>query len=114
MIKLFDSTLTNSTMVSDSTQGTSTYYGPYGMDLIPYLGDSSLFADFPSQTILVLNADGVVVRALAPPGDPHTIGSLNRWPQRSSRRQGRLLYASNPGTMMARGYDPRLASRLRG
>lgn len=106
MIKLFDSTLTNSTLVSDSTQGTSTYYGPYGMDLIRYLGDSSLFADFPSQTILVLNADGVVVRALAPPGDPHTVNSLIGGRSGAIDDKGRLLYASNQGTKMLRGYDP--------
>ena len=106
-IKLFDSTLTNATMVSDSVPGTSTYYGPYGMALIPYLGDSSLFADFPSQTILVLNGQGAVVRALAPPSDPHAIGSLVGGVRRNGGidAKGRLVYMSQPGTMMMRHVD---------
>ena len=105
-IKLFDSTLTSFTMVSDSTPGTSTYYGPYGMQLIPYFGDSSLFGDFPSQTILLLNGAGDVARAIAPPSDPSVMGSLLGQRKAGIDAKGRLIYASSPGTMMMKNLDP--------
>ena len=67
-IRLFDSTLATSTIVSDSTPGTSTSYGPYATSLVPFLGDSSLFADFQSQTVLVLDARGSVARLMSAAG----------------------------------------------
>jgi hypothetical protein len=105
-IKLFDSTLTNFALVSDSTPGTSIYYGPYGMQLIPYFGDSSLFGDFPSQTILVLNGRGDVAKTFAPPPDPSAMGSLLGQRQSGVDSKGRLIYASQAGTMVMKGYDP--------
>jgi hypothetical protein len=105
-IKLFDSTLTAFTMVSDSTPGTSIYYGPYGMQLIPYFGDSSLFGDFPSQTILLLNGAGGVARAIAPPPDPSAMGSLLGQRKAGIDPKGRLIYASTAGTMMMKNFDP--------
>jgi hypothetical protein len=105
-IKLFDSTLSSFALVSDSTPGTSIYYGPYGMQLIPYFGDSSVFGDFPSQTILVLNARGEVAKTFAPPPDPSAMGSLLGQRQAGIDSKGRLIYASQAGTMVAKGYDP--------
>jgi hypothetical protein len=63
-LKLFDSTLTTSTVVRDSTPGSATSYGRLGTPLIPYLGDSSLIADWSANTMLVLDRHGLVVRGL--------------------------------------------------
>src|SRR5690349_15281612 len=67
MIKRYDSTLTKSTLVADSTRGAPDSYGPIRTRLMPYFGDSSLFADFESRTILVLDGTGKVAKALATP-----------------------------------------------
>jgi hypothetical protein len=66
-ITMFDSTLTRATVVVDSADGAENSYGMMPSRLVPYLGDSSLFADANSQTILVRDASGRVIRAIAPP-----------------------------------------------
>jgi hypothetical protein len=75
-IKLFDSTLATATIVRDSAPGSATSYGPRPAPLIPYLGDSSLFADWNSRTMLVLDSRGQVAHALALP-DPRNMVSIN-------------------------------------
>src|ERR1043165_4684688 len=60
-LRLFDTTLASSTVVMDSVGGSSTSYGEQPMPLIPYLGDSSLFGERPTQTMRVLDAHGRVV-----------------------------------------------------
>ena len=61
-LKLYDSTLTTSVIVRDSTPGSATSYGRLGTPLIPYRGDSSIIADWNASTMLVLDAHGQVVR----------------------------------------------------
>ena len=75
-IKLFDSTLATATIVRDSAPGSAASYGPRPAPLIPYLGDSSLFADWNSRTMLVLDPHGQVAHALALP-DPRNMVSIN-------------------------------------
>lgn len=64
---LFDSSLTTARVVVDSAPGTSTSYGPRPTPLIPFRGDSSLFADWNARTVMVLDQHGRFVRALALP-----------------------------------------------
>jgi hypothetical protein len=68
---LFDTTLSSRTVVMDSMSGTSTSYGPRPVPLIPFLGDSSLFVDLNSRTVVVLDGHGHIARtvALPRPGD---------------------------------------------
>jgi len=66
-LKLFDSTLTTSTTVLDSVSGGANSYGRRPVPLVPYLGDSSLFADLNSRTVLVIDSRGQIARALALP-----------------------------------------------
>ena len=66
-LKLFDSTLTTATVVLDSAPGFSNSYGPVGLPLIPFVGDSSLFVDWNAQTLVVLDERGHVARGLALP-----------------------------------------------
>ena len=83
-LKLFDSTLTTSTVVRDSTPGSATSYGRLGTPLIPYLGDSSLIADWSTaQNMLLLDGHGQVVRAVDLPGTRH----LRKREQRIHRRR---------------------------
>jgi hypothetical protein len=67
-ITLYDSTLAKPTVVVDSSAGSANSYGGMPSRLVPYMGDSSLFADANSQTLLVVDARGRVARAIAPPG----------------------------------------------
>jgi hypothetical protein len=96
-ILLFDSTLTVSTVVMDTTPGTSRSYGARPTPLIPYLGDSSLFADWNAKAMLVLDARGQVVRAAALPF-PRDL-----WPMNSSYAgadtTGRLIFRGSRPTM---------------
>src|ERR1051325_7618513 len=66
-ITMLDSTLTEWKVVVDSVDGTDHSYGGMPSRLVPYLGDSSLFADANSSTLLVRDATGKMVRAIAPP-----------------------------------------------
>ncbi len=66
-LKLFDSTLATSTAVLDSTQGSSNSYGPVGLPLMPFVGDSSLMVDWNAQTLLVVDGHGQIARGLALP-----------------------------------------------
>ena len=66
-IRVFDSTLTTGTVALDSTDGASNSYGPRRSNIIPYLGDSTLFTEIVSRDVLVLDRNGQVARALALP-----------------------------------------------
>ncbi len=92
-LTLFDSTLTSATVVLDSASGASNSYGRYATTLVPYVGDSSLFADFNSRTMLVLDAHGQVARSLALP-NPQNVGLIGRDASATDGR-GRLIYHGN-------------------
>ena len=66
-IKIFDATLATATVAQDSIDGISNSYGPRPAQIVPYLGDSTLFTEVASQDLLVLDRNGQVVRALATP-----------------------------------------------
>ncbi|MEP6495732.1 MAG: hypothetical protein ABJF01_23815 [bacterium] len=89
-ITLFDTTLATSTVVMDSTPGTSTSYGQFATALIPFLGDSSLFGDRPTQTMLVLDGRGRVARSLALPRRLDFF-AVNSGPS-AMDAEGRLVY----------------------
>jgi hypothetical protein len=96
-MKLFDVTLATAILVTDSTAGAPNSYGPYATPLIPYVGDSSLFPDFGSRTLLVLGQDGRVVHALAAPNEPGAMRSLMVGAA-GVDKSGRLLYKNSPAT----------------
>src|SRR4051812_35741372 len=105
-IWLLDSTLATSTIVSDSTPGTSTSYGPWGTSLVAFRGDSSLFADFQSQTVLVLDARGSVARAMSPPTDQSAMPSLV-FGRAAVDQHGRIVYLNRPPiNILKRRPDP--------
>ncbi|OYV69438.1 MAG: hypothetical protein B7Z72_07620 [Gemmatimonadetes bacterium 21-71-4] len=66
-VLLFDSTLAHFTAVADSTASTANAYGNMPGGLIPYRGDSTLFIDPASLSMLVLDQNGKVARVMAVP-----------------------------------------------
>lgn len=89
-LKLFDTTLATFTVTLDSTSGITNAYGPARVPLLPYLGDSSLFADLPSSTLRVIGPNGLVARSISLP-NPRDLGAF-AGASSSVDSKGRLLY----------------------
>lgn len=66
-VLLFDSTLKTFTVVADTTSATGTAYGPRAGGLIPYRGDSTLFVDPASLSMLVIDGNGKIARVMSVP-----------------------------------------------
>ncbi len=64
---LFDSTLAAYTVSADTTGVAPIHYGRNASNLVPFTGDSVLFVDLASQSLLLLDNNGKQVRILAPP-----------------------------------------------
>lgn len=65
---MFAPDLKTFTTLSDTTATSKNKYGDSPAQIIPYLGDSTLFAPYPAgATFLVLDPNGQVARATAPP-----------------------------------------------
>jgi hypothetical protein len=62
-VLLFDSTLQSFTVVADSTSATANAYAGRIAGLIPYKGDSTLFVDPSSMSMLVIDPQGSSGRA---------------------------------------------------
>lgn len=92
---VFDQTLANARVVMDSAAMST---GPFGAiataRLIPYLGDSALFVDMASQSLLVLGPDGNVVRVMAVPvaNDIFRLAGLPGLGGGAVDPQGRIIY----------------------
>jgi hypothetical protein len=91
---LFDSTLAQATVVADTLGTTSFNYGRGAATLVPYVGDSVLFTDFPSQSLLVLNSLGAVIRVTAPPKASDLVNIRNSTVGADVR--GRIVYRGTP------------------
>lgn len=63
----FDASLSNYSVVADSTSGSVNGYGPRSGALIPYVADSSLFLDPTAGSFLVIDPAGKVTRVMSPP-----------------------------------------------
>jgi hypothetical protein len=87
---LFDTTLAKPIVVMDSLDGTSTSYGPRPVPLISFLGDSSLFIDLKSRTVVVLDGHGRIARTIALPR-PQDIVALVGAPSGFDTK-GRLIF----------------------
>jgi hypothetical protein len=66
-VVMFDSTFKRATIVVDSTSGTGNAYGSRIGGLIAARGDTSLFVDPASVSMLVINGKGKIVRTIAAP-----------------------------------------------
>ncbi len=90
---LLDSDLKLIRVVADSTPNTNTAYGGRSGGLLPFRGDSALFVDPTSLSLLVISGDGKIVRTMAAPR-PNEIGLLLGGNQTSPAvdARGRLVY----------------------
>ncbi|HEY4303940.1 MAG TPA: hypothetical protein VGM82_05715 [Gemmatimonadaceae bacterium] len=91
-LRLFDNALAASSVVLDSSSGTTNSYGRRPSPLVAYLADSTLFPDYAARALLVIDPDGRVARTLALP-NPNDVGLVTRSASADSR--GRLLYLGN-------------------
>src|SRR5918992_444546 len=66
-VLLFDSTLASFTVVADSTAATANAYSGRFASLIAYRGDSTLFVDAQSLSMLVIDPAGKVGRVMSVP-----------------------------------------------
>jgi hypothetical protein len=66
-VLMFDPALTTFSVVADSTPATASAYSGRTGNLIPYRGDSSLFIDAQSTSMLVIDESGKVGRVMAIP-----------------------------------------------
>ena len=96
-VLLFDSTLTSFTVVADSTPATANAYSGRFANLIPYRGDSTLFVDAQSLSMLVIDPAGKIGRVMSIPR-ADDVGSL-AGPVGGAigfDRSGRLVYRAFP------------------
>ena len=94
-VLLMDSTLTVIGTVADSTSGTANAYGVRPGGLMAYHGDSTLFIDPASLSMLVIDGAGKVVRVMAAPR-PNDVQFLIGGPfgNPGFDAKGRLVYRS--------------------
>lgn len=91
-VLLFDSTLTRAQVVADSTSVTAKAYGPRPGTLFAFHGDSALFVDPASGSMLVLGPDARIDRVIAmprPSGAPFQLNAIVGVPGFDAR--GRLV-----------------------
>jgi hypothetical protein len=94
-VLLFDSTLASFTVVADSTAATANAYGGRFGGLIAYRGDSTLFVDPASLSMLVIDPSGKIGRVMSVPRaeDVNTLASPTSTGLGFDAR-GRLVYRS--------------------
>ena len=105
-VVMFDSSLSTVTLVADTTSATASAYGTRPGGLISYRGDSTLFIDPASLSMLLIDPNGKIARVLSAPraGD---IGFLIGGPfgNPGFDPAGRLVYRAPPQFLM-RGPPP--------
>lgn len=66
-LKIFDASLANATVAFDSTPGASNSYGTHADQIVPYVGDSTIFNQGYGEPKLMLDGVGRVAHALSLP-----------------------------------------------
>jgi hypothetical protein len=96
-VLLFDDALKTSIVVADSTSATSSAYGGRTGGLIAYRGDSSLFVDPASSSMLVIDPSGKIARVMSVPRtqDAGMLASAQAGAPGFDPK-GRLIYRSFP------------------
>jgi hypothetical protein len=96
-VLMFDSSLTTVTVIADTTSATANAYGPRPGGLIAFRGDSTLFIDPASLSMLLLDANGKIVRVMSAPR-AQDVGFLVGGPfgNPGFDPKGRLIYRAPP------------------
>ncbi len=92
-VVMFDSTLKKVTLIADTTSASGNAYGSRIGGIITYRGDSTLFVDPVTVSMLVIDGNGRIVRTMAAPRAvdvQYMIGGPFGTPGLDAR--GRLLY----------------------
>ena len=99
-VLLFNPELSSFKVVADSTSATGNAYGGRTGSLVAYRGDSSLFIDPASVSMLVLDPTGEVARVMAIPRaeDAMVLGGITGAPAFDG--SGRLVYRAGGGMRM--------------
>jgi hypothetical protein len=112
-VLLFDSTFAEVTVVADSTSSTANAYGNRAGGLLQYRGDSALFVDPASMSMLVIDPVGKITRVMSAPRPQdvqNLIGGPNGFPGFDAK--GKLVYRASPTLRMAQprggGAGPRM------
>src|SRR5205085_5336018 len=92
-----DSTLSHPVVIADTTAATANAYSGRSAGLIAYRGDSSLFVDAQSMSMLVVDPAGKIARTMAIPRsqDAMVLGS-NTFGSPALDASGRLVYRGFP------------------
>jgi len=101
---MFDTALANPAVIADSTSATANAYSGRTGGLIAYRGDSSLFVDPQSLSMLVIDPAGKVARVMSVPRsqDAMMLGSATLGAA-GFDGQGRLVYRAMPRLQMRMG-----------
>src|SRR6266516_5879375 len=96
-IVMFDSTLSPVTVIADTTSATAGAYGIRPCGLIAYRGDSTLFVDPASLSMLLIDPNGKIARVMSAPR-AQDVGFLVGGPFGSPGfdPNGRLVYRAPP------------------
>jgi hypothetical protein len=104
-VLLFDAKLQDFTVVADSTSATANAYSGRVAGLVAYRGDSTLFVDPQSLSMLVLDPAGKVARVMSVPSAQDAAGFAGLLGAAGMDPQGRLVYRGSPRFEM-RGMMP--------
>ncbi len=103
-VLMLDSTLAVIGVVADSTSATANAYASRSGGLIPYRGDSTLFVDPQSMSMLVLDPTGKNVRTMSVPRSQDAFSLTS--PSAGFDAAGRLVYRAFPAMMMRSAGAP--------
>jgi hypothetical protein len=96
-VLLFDPALKTFTVVADSTAATATAFSGRLGGLIPYRGDSTIFADPTSLSMLVIDPSGKVARVMSVPRSQDALMLANMGPGGAAfDASGHLIYRAPP------------------
>lgn len=101
-VVLFDTTLASYAVIADTTSATANAYSSRAGGLIPWKGDTTLFVDPQSLSMLVLDGQGKIARVMSVPRANEAgllIGGPNGTP--GTDRDGRLLFRGMPAFRMS-------------
>src|ERR1700681_1479325 len=112
-VVIFDSALSLVSVVADTTSATANAYGTQPGGLIAYRGDSTMFVDPASLSMLLIDASGKVARVMAAPR-ANGVGFLVGGPfgNPGFDPKGRLVYRAPPNFAGFRPAPGASGSRL--
>ena len=96
-VVMFDSSLSTVTVIADTTSATASAYGVRPGGLIAYRGDSTLFVDPASLSMLLIDPNGKITRVMSAPR-ANDVGFLVGGPfgNPGFDPKGRLVYRAPP------------------